>query len=44
MKQHLKALIHNLLTQGDKLQAINTTIEQTQDEQARADVEKIKNK
>ena len=44
MRNHFKALIHNLLTQSDKLQAINTTISQTKNEQAKADIEKIKSK
>ncbi len=44
MRQHFKILINNLLTQSDKLQAINTTISQTKNEQAKKDIEKIKNK
>ena len=43
-KQHLKNLIHNLITQSDKLQAINTTLATTQDPQAKNDLIKIKNK
>ena len=44
MKQHLKNLIHNLITIDSKTQAINTTLAQTQDKQAKNDIEKIKNK
>jgi len=43
-KQHLKNLIHNLITQSDKLQAINTTLTETQEENAKNDLIKIKNK
>lgn len=43
-KQHLKKLIHNLLTQSDKLQAINATLATTKDPQAKNDLIKIKNK
>ena len=43
-KQHLKDLIHNLITQNDKLQAINITIATTQEESAKNDLIKIKNK
>lgn len=44
MRQHFKILINNLLTQSDKLQAINKTIQQTKNEQAKSDLIKIKNK
>lgn len=43
-KQHLKKLIHNLITQSDKLQAINTTLATTQEQNAKNELIKIKNK
>lgn len=44
MKQHYKNLIHNLITQDNKLKAINLTIATTVKENAKNDLIKIKNK
>ena len=44
MRQHLKNLIHKLLTMPDKTQAIEQAIEQTQNQQAKSELLKIKNK
>lgn len=43
-KQHLKDLIHNLITQDNKLKAINLTLATTKEQQAKNDLIKIKNK
>ena len=44
MRQHYKNLIHKLLTIPDKAQAIEQAIEQEQDQQAKSELIKIKNK
>lgn len=44
MRQHYKNLIEKLLTLPDKLQAINLTLAETQEENAKNDLIKIKNK
>lgn len=44
MRQHYKNLIDKLLTVPNKAQAIEQAIEQEQDQQARSELIKIKNK
>ena len=44
MRQHYKNLIDKLLTQSDKRQAVAEAIAEEQDQQARLELIKIKNK